>query len=689
MTRQVKLKITDRFKQVFKSAFAAATPQSFFQSLFQRWESRYFKAQPTDFTAQVEAFESFVYACASAISESVADVPLKLYYQKGDERKEIKNHIFFDLWQNVNPFMNNFELRELTEIHQLLTGNAYWYIVKNAIGIPQEIYIVPSQNMKIIPDAQGFVKGYVYTAEGGNEIAFNPDEIIHFKYPNPMNSFYGMSPVIAGAYEIDANKYMLQYENNFFKNDARPLGLLTSEQVINDPEADRMRARWESIYKGVDNAGKIAILGKGLEYKQIQMSQTDLRFIEGRNMTRDNILTIFRVPKTIVAISDDVNRANAEASEYVFALRCIKPKLKRSQEKINEKLLPMYKQANGGRLYVEYAENVPMNKELEVKNRESRLTHYITTINEEREREGLAPVEWGNIPLAPINIAPLGSQPPQELPPESDPSDDDSPDDDPKAARKSEKDFAKLAIAIQYKARFESEVYVFRRVMRQLFEQQEREVKNNIEQYFKSARGTNKGGDQVDLFLFSRTEAEKQFIVATTDIYEQSYEAGAKDGLSRARMGGTPFNIDNPVAQRFLREKKIKLSFEVNDYTLQQLRDTLAEGLKNGEAALQMTQRVEKVFEFSKLYRAERIARTEVGAVENRSLVDVWGKAQIQKKQWLHTGGGFEPRPEHVAMNGETVLMSQPFSNGLMFPNDPNADPSETCNCTCSMIPII
>src|SRR3989304_3627116 len=92
------MKITERIKNVIKTMFTTATPQSFFQSLFQQWESKYYKPQPTDFDAQVEAFESFVYACCTAISESVADIPLKLYYKKGDEVKVITDHVFLDTW---------------------------------------------------------------------------------------------------------------------------------------------------------------------------------------------------------------------------------------------------------------------------------------------------------------------------------------------------------------------------------------------------------------------------------------------------------------------------------------------------------------------------------------------------------------------------------------------------------------
>jgi hypothetical protein len=51
------------------------------------------------------------------------------------------------------------------------------------------------------------------------------------------------------------------------------------------------------------------------------------------------------------------------------------------------------------------------------------------------------------------------------------------------------------------------------------------------------------------------------------------------------------------------------------------------------------------------------------------------------EKTWVT---GTNPRPEHAAMNGETVPIDQPFSNGLDWPGDENGDPDETCGCNCS-----
>jgi len=46
-------------------------------------------------------------------------------------------------------------------------------------------------------------------------------------------------------------------------------------------------------------------------------------------------------------------------------------------------------------------------------------------------------------------------------------------------------------------------------------------------------------------------------------------------------------------------------------------------------------------------------------------------------KTWIT---GANPRPEHAAMDGETVLVAELFSNGSMWPGD-GADSEYGCNC--------
>ena len=58
--------------------------------------------------------------------------------------------------------------------------------------------------------AREFVKAYQVAAPGVPAETFGPDEIIHLKYPNPLDPHYGLSPLQANALTVDANTELLK-----------------------------------------------------------------------------------------------------------------------------------------------------------------------------------------------------------------------------------------------------------------------------------------------------------------------------------------------------------------------------------------------------------------------------------------------------------------------------------------------
>ena len=53
-------------------------------------------------------------------------------------------------------------------------------------------------------------------------------------------------------------------------------------------------------------------------------------------------------------------------------------------------------------------------------------------------------------------------------------------------------------------------------------------------------------------------------------------------------------------------------------------------------------------------------------------------------KTWQVTSSN--PRSSHAALDGETVALGQPFSNGLRWPGDRDGGIDQTANCQCSLL---
>lgn len=87
-------------------------------------------------------------------------------------------------------------------------------------------------------------------------------------------------------------------------------------------------------------------------------------------------------------------------------------------------------------------------------------------------------------------------------------------------------------------------------------------------------------------------------------------------------------------------------------------------------------------------YQVERIYRTESQRLYNmagqqaaETLMETTGADLV--KVWNHPGADDTARPDHVDMDGETVEVDEPFSNGLMYPKDPAGSAEDTINCRC------
>jgi len=400
------------------------------------WEIGSLFSRPGNPQAQVDSYKSWVYVCANKNAQAVASVPLRLYasttngndskklvrtktlnvnqkrwvmgnpgLQKkltlADNVEEVVSHPFIDLMQNVNPYENRFDLFELTELFQELTGNAYWYIIRNQLNTPSQLWVLPPQYMQVVTGKDRLVAGYVYR-RGAVIIPFDPEEICHFKFPSPTSMIYGHSPVEAVNKAVVLNAAMSDFENTLLNNNARPEGVLWTEQGLNDLEFARLKREWAENYGGVANAGKTVVLEKGLKYEPITMTPKELSFRDGRKITREEIAAAYGVPVSKLT-TEAVNLANAEVGERQYQRDTILPRLRRIEEKINERVMPLYDE----RLFVAFDNPIPEDRDLAIKERDTNLKNQYSSVNIEREMNGLPPVPWGNKPIVQSGMIPF------------------------------------------------------------------------------------------------------------------------------------------------------------------------------------------------------------------------------------------------------------------------------------------
>ncbi len=324
-----------------------------------------------------------------------------------DKPQQIYEHRILDLLHLMNPFQTSEEVIALDSIYMENLGESFWALNFNKSGEPQEIILPYPQNMSVVPDkAFPFVKGYVY-GTGENAIPFALDEIIHFKFPNPLNQYRGLGQAQAIGVNLSAQSNADKWVNQFFYNSARPDGVIQFDYNLSDEQFEKLKKQWNEKYQGVNKAHQVALLEGGGKYVQVQNTVKDMDFPNLQLKNRDIILGVEGMPQSVMGISENVNKANAEAGDYTFARWIVKPRLDWKRAKLQEQLIPKFK--NSKNLLLGYEEVVPETIDQKKELAESGMRAGYLTINEARKLRGLDTDPNGDVYLIPLNLVPTPS----------------------------------------------------------------------------------------------------------------------------------------------------------------------------------------------------------------------------------------------------------------------------------------
>jgi HK97 family phage portal protein len=352
------------------------------------------EAEPRCFTIPVE----------KKVEKRLRSLPwLPRHITKANRIDEVLDHPLLTLLLQVNPVHNSFDLWELTTLYQEVHGSAYWNLEFDGLGIPKNIWILPSQNVtpKREPDSPLLVDYYQYRT-GTNEKRFRPEEIIHFRYPNPRDPYTsGLGPLRAIWEQQTVNSDFAAFKKARLENRAIPDAIVSADEVMGEEERDRLESQWNSKFRR-GGAGKVVVSDHGLRVNLLNQSLGDVALLADMKANKEDIANAFHVP--ISFFTTNTNLANLLASQSQHMSLAISPRLIRRDEKLNEQLLPLYDPT--GRLFVASEDPIPVDADAALAQKELDLKYGVVTINEVRTERGLTESNWGNQPWLPLMWAP-------------------------------------------------------------------------------------------------------------------------------------------------------------------------------------------------------------------------------------------------------------------------------------------
>ena len=609
-----------------------------------------------------------VYSCISAIATNISQVPFILYRQRGKDKIELEeNHALYKVFLRPNPLMSASQLWEATAIWYCLRGEAIWILERSKITeIPSEIWIFNPDRFRIITDEKsGLPIGWKY--QGQQEISLPLYQVVFFRAYNPYDDLRGMSPIQAAKEGIDQDYWAAQYNRAFFQNNAEPGGVISIPGNLTDEQYERLVKQWEERHRGAKKAHRIAILEGGAKYDRVGLSHKDMDFLEQRKWNREEIMMVFKVPKHILSVYEDVKTyAGLRVLDKGWWQQCLIPKMKYFEAVLDAQLFSYLREDIWGEFDLSQVEALAEDFDEKVKTAEKlyRMGYPINAINE-RLNLGMPRVPWGDVWWAPWNVTPVAEVSPSQ-----------SEEGKIFYINKQQTDRSRIW-ETYLRLQKPHEQKIERKIRRFFFEQRQRVLRALYELF---GKGTTK--DYADEIFDLNKENEILKILVRT-LFEDAMRAGAISAAEELGIIGFSFDIGEPEAARFLERKIIKVT-KINETVKKQIRQTLYEGLSAGETVQQLADRIRKVYNMASK-RAVTIARTESGACINGARFITARKEGAREHTWI-TARDELVRPTHAAQDGITIRIGDKFPNGLRFPNDPEGPPGEIINCRCVCI---
>jgi len=640
-----------------------------------------------------------VYSAIKLRATSLSLPELKVYRKVGEEdvQEVPSNHPLKGILTKVNPWWTMDDLWIGTSTYLDAWGSAFW-VTTDRNGIPtsnrpEQLWLLRPDKMKILPDKNTFVKGFIY-GEDADELRLLPEEVVWFRLFNPLDEYAGLSPMAPLRLSVEMSQDALKMNRNVFKDGLLSDTVITVEDAPTEEELVEFdkRLRWK--YAGTKNSHRPLILAGGMDVKRLGLSAREFQYLETLRWSLEDVSRVYGVPKILLQDLENSTFSNFDLAEKIFWRDTMIPYMGFLSSKVNEFLVPKF----GENLFVEFSlENIEAlaEDETEVQEREIKdVMAGIKTINEVRERRGLEPVDWGDVWWADTSKMPI--------------FDDTSPDvghsESSFPSGINTKKFPKLTPSFLSDRQKEHDRIVghfsdlFKPIQNKLFERQLRDILRKVRQtrsvddfVFNKELDTFEIKQSHGESLFNPSDWRESFDREGRSTIRGSLVAGANAEIAAFGLGFS-FDVSVPVVQDWIDDSIRFWSTRVNTETAKLLMNEIRVAQELGESVPEITKRIEKLFVFNSKVRSEMIARTEIQGSVNRGAFESYQQSNVvESKRWLATNDP-RTRDTHSLANGQEVPLDVPFIVGgfsLMHPGDRSAPPEETIQCRCTMIPVI
>lgn len=600
------------------------------------------------------ATQANLHAVVSFLSDSMAQLPLKVYTRNGEtDRERDRDSVAAKLLWKPNADQTCYELINGMTTELLLMGVAVLWLLPDADSPSgYQLRIIPREWIKDYKSETNYAPSVlkISTNSSGTYIEIPKEEFVMFRMYNPGNPGGYQSPIAALRQTLNEQVQADRFRTEVWSSSGRFNAYITRPKDVQQWD-DEQRKRFVTAFReawgqGGANAGKMPLLEDGMEIKPYQFNAKEAQYAETKQLSREDVAAAYHVNPSLIWHTTTQTYASAKDNARALYADCLGPMIQMIQQRINSFLLPMI--GADPDTYVEFdlSEKLKGSFEERASILQSAVGGPYMTRNEARADNNLPPVEGGDELIVPLNVVEGGQASPQDTHME-----ENAAEDVQIKAKEEKMDVSPT----------EKEVDAMTEALSKFFTRQADAVLPKIGA--KSAKWWNK----------KRWDEE-----LADDIEPIIDEIADRHGQAVAKALGIKYN---PAQTRaYLRKMAEGRAEAINDSTYEKIQAAIASDSEEDTP--------QHVFDLRSGSQAALIGGSLALAAASWAAMSEaphqaaqQGKEPQIEKIWIT---GENPRPTHAAMDGERVPIDEPFSNGAMWPGDDNLDPDESCGCNCT-----
>jgi HK97 family phage portal protein len=289
--------------------------------------------------------QSTVWSCITLIVQDIGKLGVDLI-EKHSEGIWLPttNTAYSPVLRRPNHYQGWIKFIEAWVTSKLTTGNTYVLKERDNRGGENRGNVVAMYvlnpalvQVKVAPRGDVF-----YTLSPDNlsglmhEVTVPASEIIHDVAFAPYHPLCGLPPLVACALAASQSLSIQYTSSKFFQNNSKPGGVLTAPGNISDDTAKRIKEHWDANYAGEDNYGKVAVLGNGLKYEAMAVTNVEAQLIDQLKWTDEKICAVFHIPPFMVGVGpmptyDNIAKLNQQYYQQALQelIECIEECLDR------------------------------------------------------------------------------------------------------------------------------------------------------------------------------------------------------------------------------------------------------------------------------------------------------------------------------------------------------------------------